>query len=104
MKTPFIAAAALLASTLALALPPGKANDARAARELHERACTACHARMYGGDGSKMYTRDGRQLSNRLEIVQRVASCNATMNSGWFPDDEENVAGWLNDTYYRFDN
>ena len=104
MKTPFIAAAALLASTLALALPPGKANDAGAARELHERACTACHARMYGGDGSKMYTRDGRMLSSRLELLQRVAACNAQMNAGWFPEEEGSVAAWLNKLYYRFDN
>lgn len=50
-----------------------------------------------------MYTRDGRLLSNKLEIQQRVASCNATVNAGWFPEEEENVAAWLNKHYYRFD-
>lgn len=77
--------------------------ELKAAKALHEKSCTSCHIRMYGQDGSKMYTRDGRLLSNKLEIQQRVASCNATVNAGWFPEEEENVAAWLNKHYYRFD-
>ncbi|QRM19839.1 cytochrome c [Dechloromonas sp. TW-R-39-2] len=76
----------------------------QAAKLLHDKSCTSCHIRMYGQDGSKMYTRDGRLLSNKLEIQQRVASCNATVNAGWFPEEEESVADWLNKHYYRFDN
>ena len=56
-----------------------------------------------GGDGSKMYTRDGRVLSNQLELLQRVASCNAMVNAGWFPEEEGNVAAWLNQQYYHFE-
>lgn len=84
--------------------PRGKDADLKAGKELHEKACTACHARMYGGDGSKIYTRDGRMLSNKLEVLQRVASCNSTMNTGWFPEEEGHVAAWLNKHYYRFEN
>lgn len=74
-----------------------------AAKTLHDKSCTSCHSRMYGGDGSKMYTRDGRMLSNKLELQQRVASCNAMVSAGWFPEEEELVANWLNKHYYRFD-
>lgn len=77
--------------------------DLAAAPALHEKSCVACHRRMYGGDGSKMYTRDGRVLSNQLELQQRVASCNATMSAGWFPDEENSVAAWLNQRYYFFE-
>lgn len=83
--------------------PWGKA-DLQAGKALHDKACTSCHMRMYGGDGSKMYTRDGRMLSNKLELLQRVATCNAMSNAGWFPDDEKNVAAWLNKQYYHFEN
>lgn len=62
------------------------------AKALHDKACTSCHTRMYGGDGSKMYTRDGRMLSNKLELLQRVAACNAQVSSGWFPEEESAVA------------
>lgn len=83
--------------------PWGKV-DLQAGKALHDKACTSCHMRMYGGDGSKMYTRDGRMLSSKLELQQRVATCNAMSNAGWFPEDENNVAAWLNKQYYHFEN
>lgn len=78
--------------------------DLQTAKPLHDKACLSCHVRMYGGDGSKMYTRDGRMLSNKLELLQRVAACNAQVNSAWFPEEEGSVAAWLNQHYYHFDN
>ena len=81
------------------AWPPG---DAKLGKPLHEQSCIACHTKMYGGDGSKMYTRAGRQLSDRNELVQRVAGCNAQFNVGWFPEDEAHVAAYLNAQYYKF--
>ena len=83
--------------------PWGTAVDLKQAAELHREKWVACHVRLYGGDGSKMYTRDGRMLSNQLELLQRVAACNAQVNSGWFPEEEGAVAAWLNQHYYHFD-
>ena len=91
-----------LLPALALAEEPWGKVDRSSAPALHEKACVACHVRMYGGDGSKMYTRDGRMLSTQLDVLQRVAACNAQMSSGWFPEEEGAVAAWLNDTYYHF--
>jgi hypothetical protein len=36
--------------------------------------------------------------------MQRVASCNAMINSGLFPEEEGAVAAWLNQQYYHFKN
>ena len=94
----------LLFASVAHAEPPWGKVDLQAAPELHQKACAGCHIRMYGGDGSKMYTRDGRMLSTQLELLQRVGACNAQMNAGWFPEEEGTVAAWLNQRYYRFDN
>lgn len=55
------------------------------------------------GDGSKIYTRDGRMFSDRQELLQYVASCNASLNSGLFPEEELGIAAWLNHRYYHFD-
>ena len=77
----------LFASAVHAEAPWGKV-DLQTAKPLHDKACVSCHTRMYGGDGSKMYTRDGRMLSNQLELLQRVAACNAQVNSGWFPEEE----------------
>jgi hypothetical protein len=76
--------------------------EAVASAALHEGKCTTCHTRMYGGDGSGIYTRDGRVLSTRLDLLQRVAACSAQVSAGWFPDEEAGVAAWLNARYYRF--
>ncbi|MFZ2266772.1 MAG: cytochrome c [Azonexus sp.] len=103
--------AASIVAVLALLTLPAQADeepwgkvDLKAAAELHEKACTSCHSRMYGKDGSLMYTRDGRQLSTKLELQQRVAACNASVSAGWFPEEENSVAAWLNKHYYKFEN
>ncbi len=83
--------------------PWGPEVDLEQGKRLHEVACVSCHAKMFGRDGSEMYTRQGRVLSDKLELLQRTASCNATMGSGWFPDEEASVAAWLNRMYYRFE-
>jgi hypothetical protein len=102
---------ASIAVVFALLILPARADEApwgkvdlKAAAELHEKACTGCHSRMYGKDGSQMYTRDGRQLSTKLELQKRVAACNASVNAGWFPEEENSVAAWLNKHYYKFEN
>lgn len=93
----------LLAPGLASADDPWGKVDLGSAPALHQKSCLSCHVRMYGGDGSKMYSRDGRMLSNKLELLQRVAACNAQVSAGWFPEEEGSVAAWLNQHYYRFD-
>lgn len=102
MRKQFAIVLTALAPFAAAAEEPWGKVDLDAAKPLHEKACVACHVRMYGGDGSKMYTRDGRMLSTRLELLQRVGACNAQVNAGWFPEDEANVAAWLNKHYYHF--
>jgi hypothetical protein len=103
MRNQLVALAAFFPTLLLAEAPWGKV-DLEQAPGLHEKACVSCHVRMYGGDGSKMYLRDGRMLSNKLELLQRVASCNAMVSAGWFPEEEGSVAAWLNQKYYRFDN
>jgi len=71
-------------------------------KALHDKQCVACHAQKFGGDGSKMYTRADHKIGNLLSLQQRVAMCSAQTNAGWFPEDEENVAAWLNQQYYKF--
>ena len=91
----------LFASAVHAEAPWGKV-DLHAAPELHQKACVACHVRMYGGDGSKMYTRDGRLLMTKLDILQRVGACNSQTKAGWFPEEEAEVAAYLNQQYYHF--
>ena len=102
MKTTSPMLAAALLSFPVFAADPWGDADPKAGQVKHEAQCAACHIRMYGGDGSKIYTREGRMLSTKLDILQRTAACNAQMNTGWFPDEEAEVAAYLNQTYYHF--
>jgi hypothetical protein len=104
MRSLIAAFTAVLACPAWAAEEPWGKVDLKEAPALHEKACTGCHSRMYGKDGSTIYTRDGRQLSNKLELLQRVAACNAMVSAGWFPDEEGSVAAWLNKRYYKFEN
>jgi hypothetical protein len=103
MRLPLIALLALLPFAANAADPWGNV-DLTNAKALHDKSCTSCHISKYGGDGSKMYTRDGRKTSSKRELLQRVAACNAMVNSGFFPEEEGAVAAWLNQQYYHFKN
>ncbi len=103
MKKTLITSALILLASSAFSEEPWGKVDLESAKPLHDKACVACHIRMYGGDGSKMYSRDGRMLSNRLELLQRVAACSSQMNAGWFPEEEASVAAWLNKLHYHFE-
>lgn len=88
--------------TALLPLTATAAGTPKLGKPLHDKQCVACHANKFGGDGSKMYTRADHKIGNQLSLQQRVATCSAQTNAGWFPEDEENVAAWLNQQYYKF--
>ncbi len=57
---------------------------------------------MLGGDGSGIYTRKERLINTPQALLQRVSACSAQTNAGWFPEDETNVAAYLNEKFYKF--
>ena len=96
----------LLLSMLLLAVSaqaePFAKGDPKAGKALTDKSCNACHVSMMGGDGSKMYTRADRKVKNPQQLEARIRACNANTGAGWFPEDEQHVAAYLNATYYRF--
>lgn len=87
---------------LAAARPAGAAIDLDKGKRLHDKQCTSCHVKRFGGDGSRIYLRPDRLIHDRTALGQRVAACNAQTDAGWFPEDEENVAAYLARQYYKF--
>lgn len=77
-------------------------GDAAAGKKLHDAKCVACHQRLVGGNGSGIYTRIDRKIQTPKALLQRIAACNAQVNAGWFPEDEEHAAAYLNRQYYQF--
>jgi len=85
-----------------LSLTAAAAADPKLGQALHDKQCIGCHAQRFGGDGAKIYTRAERKVGSLSALRQRVAYCSMQTNTGWFPEDEDNVAAWLNQQYYKF--
>lgn len=105
-----------LAAALALA---GAAGAAHAQPALHswpeadlalgeklikEHACTACHARKVGGDGSAIYRPHGTKgrIGTPNALLAMVEMCSTELNLGLFPEDVLAVAAVLQRDHYRF--
>ena len=98
-----IVIAALLALPLLAAAAPFSKGDPAIGEKLATAAnCAKCHSQRVGGDGSRMYTRPEHKVKNPGQLLTQVQACNTMLNTGWFPEDEENVAAYLNRKYYKF--
>jgi cytochrome c553 len=100
--------AAIPAALLILALPavaqhpaPFASADAKAGQKLVDRDCIACHVQRFG-NATSIYTRADRRVTTAGQLLAQVQRCNQELKTSYFPDDEENVAAFLNDAYYKF--
>ena len=101
MKTLMVLFAVAMFSTAAHAAPDA-GGDAKAGKTLHDKGCVGCHTNMFGGDGSKIYTRADHKVKTKQQLAAQVSACNANVGAGWFPEDEAHVAAYLNQQYYKF--
>jgi len=101
MKTLMVLFAIAMCSTAAHAAPDAS-GDAKAGKTLHDKGCVGCHVNMFGGDGSKIYTRADHKVKTKQQLAAQVSACNANVGAGWFPEDEAHVAAYLNQQYYKF--
>ncbi len=106
MKSLYLLAGNLIVSLFLISnttfAEPFKSADAVAGKVLTEKLCVSCHASSYGGDGSKIYTRDSRKIKTAKALAAQVRNCNTMIGLKLFEDEELNVAKYLNQTYYKF--
>jgi len=80
---------------------PLDAGDVKLGKQLVEKNCIACHAARFGGDGSKIYTREDHIIKTPKGLIQQVRNCNTNLGLKWFDDEELAAAAYLNQTYYQ---
>ena len=112
MRVPAVAIASFVVAACMLAIPSARAADAQpapfdqadatAGKPLVEKDCVACHARQMQGDADRMYMRSNRRVHTPQQLLAQVSYCNTQLGTSYFPDDEANVAAYLNTRYYRF--
>lgn len=86
----------------AAAAPALAAGDAATGKAMHAKDCVACHARKFDGDPAKIYTRAERKVTTPAKLKAQIAMCNTELGTGYFPEEEEHLATYLELTYYKF--
>jgi len=93
MKRTLITTSLVLAAVAAPA--PGLAADIGHGRQLQQKNCMGCH-------DDSVYTRQDRKISTLDGLQKQVQRCELTLGLKWFDEDVDDVAAYLNDSYYRF--
>jgi cytochrome c2 len=102
MKIFLAGCAALLTVGIATAAPFPK-GDAKAGKMLFDKAkCDACHASMMGGNASLLFTRAERKMKTADALLKQVQFCAAQVGAQWFAEEEQHVAAYLNQQFYKF--
>jgi hypothetical protein len=84
-------------------LPALAAGDAAEGRKLvAEKGCENCHNNRTYGDAKAVYLRKDRRVTSPEKLKAQVSACNTELNLQLFPDEEEHIAAFLDETYYRF--
>jgi hypothetical protein len=93
---------ALSAFGLALAADPFPGADLENGRKIHyESKCASCHSEKTGRDEGFIYLRDERKVKSLFELKRYVSLCNSELRLGLFPEDERDVAAFVNLQWYR---
>jgi cytochrome c553 len=82
--------------------PPFAAGDAKAGKALVDRDCVGCHAQQFKGEPDRMYTRADRRVKTPQKLLAQVQACNTNLGKGYFPEEEEHIAAYLNLQFYKF--
>jgi cytochrome c553 len=79
-----------------------KNADSAAGKTLHtENNCSTCHQQRTGKDEKDFYTRLDRKVQTQEKLISQIAYCSAQLSLSFFPEDELNIAAFLNSAYYK---
>src|ERR1700674_3949239 len=98
-----LVAAIPVQAAVAMAPAPFANGNPELGKPLNEKACVGCHAQRFGGDADRIYFRGERRVRTPAQLLAQVSYCNAELATGYFPDEEEHIAAYLNKQYYRFE-
>ncbi|MEO5764315.1 MAG: cytochrome c [Casimicrobiaceae bacterium] len=92
---------AVAAGSAASAQSPFPAGDAKQGGAMVAKDCNACHVRRFGNVDAA-YTRIDRRVTTPAQLKAQIAFCNSQLGTGYFPDEEEHIAAYLDLQYYKF--
>ena len=77
-------------------------GDPKLGKKVLEAKCSGCHVARFGSDGSGVFTRPARKASSTQSLLAWVQRCNANAKLDLNGEEEESVAAYLNEAYYKF--
>jgi hypothetical protein len=78
-----------------LATASGTLADAEHGQELHDKHCMKCH-------DTGVYTRENRRIADQDALLKQVKRCELNLGLRWFDKDINDVAQYLNQSFYKF--
>ena len=86
----------------ALALFDLKDVQAFDAGSVHQEHCTACHARVTGGDGTLLYRGTEGLVGDAEQLLARVDHCRKGAKFDWTKEHVAAMRDFLDERYYGF--
>jgi hypothetical protein len=103
MKLTHLKPVLFLFTLFGLALPAFATPDIANGKKIDQQKCYACHAKKSGfGNGDMIYTRSDSKVKNLQNLKSMVAMCNTELRLDLFPEDEADIAAFLNKQFYKF--
>ena len=87
---------------LSLGVAHAAGDPAEGRKLVEEKKCEICHNNKTYGDAKAVYLRKDRLVTTPAKLKAQVALCNSQLNLGLFPEDEEHIAAFLDQAYYKF--
>lgn len=99
---PFVILILLTITSSVHATPFAKGNIEDGMKSYDQHKCVACHIKIFGGDGSAIFTRPEHKVKTAPSLASQITTCSSNLGLMLFEDDEENLGAYLNKKYYKF--
>lgn len=102
MKKILLSVSLLMLAATAQAAPFANGDAASGKKLFNKFNCNSCHIDMVGGDGNAIFTRPNRKVTQPAQLSAQMKRCSGAVGTTISAQEEENLAAYLNQTYYKF--
>ena len=103
MKMIFLRSIVVAVLSALISAPTLATPDLANGKTIDQQKCYACHAKKSGfGNGDMIYTRSDSKVKSHADLKKMVGLCNTELRLDLFPEDEADVAAFLNQQFYKF--
>lgn len=104
-RTRFLHRAALVVCSLVMVGAAAGSPPAALARDEppNQKDCAACDELRIDGGGDRVHIRGDRRQRAHAPLLAQTNYCSAELGTGYFPEEDEHIAAYLNKRRYRFE-